>query len=116
MGREKKIAMKETLHIEIHGNSDNDYPHGNKHKEGNNWKMKEVPVKRLKTLAQVHVNAAEVGGGGGEGERRSKGWSVEWHERQRFSEEPGRVLQSLPGRHSTLNPAAWEGEGDLETI
>lgn len=36
-------------------------------------------VERLETLAQVHVNAAEVGGGegGGEGERRSKGWSVE---------------------------------------
>lgn len=40
-------------------------------------------VKRLKTLAEVHINAAEVkskkegGEGGGQGERRSEGWSVE---------------------------------------
>lgn len=33
-------GMKETLYMKIHGNSDNDYPHGNKHKEGNNWEWK----------------------------------------------------------------------------
>ena len=28
-----KTSMKETLCLETHGNSDNNYPHGNKHKE-----------------------------------------------------------------------------------
>lgn len=36
IGRETKITMKEALYVKIHGNSDNDYPHGNKHKAGNN--------------------------------------------------------------------------------
>lgn len=35
-GKGEKNAMKETLYIKIHGNSDNDYPQGKKHKEGNN--------------------------------------------------------------------------------
>lgn len=35
-GKEERITMKETLYMKIHGNSDNDYPHGGKHKEVNN--------------------------------------------------------------------------------
>lgn len=39
IGREKKkITMKKTLHMEIHGNSGNDYLVGNIRKEQNNWK------------------------------------------------------------------------------
>lgn len=44
LSKKGKIFMKGTLYMETHGNSGNDYPHGNKHKEGNNWKWKEVPV------------------------------------------------------------------------
>lgn len=36
LSKKGKIFMKGTLYMETHGNSGNDYPHGNKHKEGNN--------------------------------------------------------------------------------
>lgn len=46
-------------------------------------------------------------------ERRSKGWSVEWHERQYFLEESrGESHRACLG--DTLNPAAWEGGRERE--
>ena len=89
----------------------NDYLQDNK--EDGNWKWKRClkPWLRSTTMQQCwrkkkSRKRKKEGSEGGQRGKREKQGVVCW---AAALEEPGRVLGSLPARHITFNPAAWEG-------